>query len=131
MGKPPADLPERLRMFTKLFAMFPLSRTQDADLTLRAYVDETMRVPPLVLSHALKRLTSRNEKFAPSVGEILADSARIIRQVKLASDGKDTREYSLRGDFKLDVDGWLKRAPEVVRLLEAPRKLELLNGGPP
>lgn len=116
-------------MFTKLFAMFPISRTQDADLTLRAYIDETRRVPTLVLSHALARLTSRPEKFAPSVGEILADSARIIRKVKLEAEGRDPREYSVRGDFKIDVEGWLKQAPEVVTLLEAPRKLELMRGG--
>jgi hypothetical protein len=116
-------------MFTKLFAMYPMSRTQDVDLTLRAYIDETRRVPALVISHALARLTARPEKFAPSVGEILADSARIIRRIKLEAEGRDSREYNLRGDFKLDVEGWLKRAPEVIHLIEAPRKLELLAGG--
>jgi hypothetical protein len=111
------DVEERLRMFSKLFLLFPAPRGPELEAKIAAYVDETSQVPPIVLSHALSRLVKRCEQYAPSVADILRESARVIREAKLASEGRPTHEYNGHAPFELNVERWLARGREVAELL--------------
>ncbi len=121
-------------MFAKLFSMYPPPR--DIVATAAAYIEETRDIPAIFISHALKRLRDQPvlegnalapRRWLPSVPEIRHESARVIRQAKLAAEGKDTREYSLRGDFQLNPERWIAEAPQIVAQLESER-LKRLRG---
>lgn len=116
-------------MIGKLFALFP-SPGRDVELTIAAYIDETAGVPAIVLSHALRRVTRRAAQFAPTVAEILRESARVIREAKLQSEGRPTHEYNGHAPFELNVERWLQRATEVEPLLlPAGRRAEQIGAG--
>lgn len=134
-----ADAEERVRMFTKLFSMYPLPAGENVELKMRAYLDETRDIPALVISHALRRLTrssarlARKEgQFAPLVPEIRAECARYLRERHRAANGLDPQSGLSWNDGELDekhVERWLQRAQEPLPLaLPAGRPLELPAG---
>lgn len=61
-------------MITKLFSMYPLAGNQEPKLTMTAYMTALSDIPPLVLSHALHRITRKPGEFLPSVGAIRAEA---------------------------------------------------------
>lgn len=61
-------------MITKLFSMYPLAGNQEPKLTMTAYMTALADIPPLVLSHALYRITRKPGSFLPSVGAIRAEA---------------------------------------------------------
>jgi hypothetical protein len=112
-------------MFTKLFGLYP--PRQDAEISLRAYLDETRHVPAIALSFAMKRIVQRRASaFLPSVYELLREAATWVRETKVRAEGRDPNEHNPEGPVEIDIDRWLALAPEAVQLLSAPAKpLEL------
>lgn len=114
----------------KLFSIFP--PPVDMEASVSAYIEQTCDIPWLFVSHALKRLVDRPvfdrgslipRKWLPVVSEIRYEAARVIREFKLRSEGRDTREYNVHGDFSLDVERWVEKAPEVIQTLEQHKRL--------
>jgi hypothetical protein len=108
-------------MFTKLFGIFPSGG--DPEVRMSGYIEETADIPPLVISHALKKLVREARTFAPSVGEIRREAGKLLREVKLRAEGRDPNEHNawLEGPPpELDHERWIERAPEVLPLLTAP-----------
>lgn len=105
------DSKERLRIMTKLFSMYPLAGNQTPNLTMRSYLEELADIPALVLSHALHRLTHKNRAFLPSVGEIRAEAAIVIKRAQPSSQGAHAPGYNPHSDPQQtpDPDRWLSR----------------------
>jgi hypothetical protein len=106
---------------TKLFSLYP--PPPDMETSLAAYVEETSDIPWLFVSHAIRRLIDRPvydrgalmpRKWLPTISELRYEAARVIREAKLRSEGRDPREYSLHGEFQLNPDRWIDKAPEVL-----------------
>lgn len=116
-------------MMSKLFASFPIAAGGDAGVRLAAYLLETQRVPIVVLSHALAQLVrTRKSPYAPSVYEILRESALVLRRWHAEAEGRDPSEYNPRaepGETELDIERWLALAPAVLdRRATGQRRLE-------
>lgn len=107
-------------MFSKLFALYPGGPMLEG--RMRAFIDETRDIPPLVISHALKRLIRAPREFAPSVGEIRREAGKLLREAKLRAEGRDPNEYNAWVDAppELDHERWIKRAADVLPMLTAP-----------
>lgn len=125
-----ADETKRDLGITKLFGLYP--PPPDIEVSMAGYMDETRDIPWLFVSHAIKRLIDRPvyergslipRKWLPTISELRYESARVIREFKLRSEGKDTREYSLRGDFDLKAERWIEQAPQVHALVEDQKRL--------
>lgn len=97
-------------MIAKLFTLFPLSGTQDLEMTMAAYLDETQSVPAAWLQRALGQLAREDgRRFAPSVGEIRGRAGRLYRREYRAVRGLP--EYGPRDTGEtIDVAKWLSRA---------------------
>jgi hypothetical protein len=107
-------------MFGKLFTLYPCAPSEDAEFKLAAYIDETRKVPPLVLSHALKRLVQkRASPYVPSVFEILRESARVLREWKAKAAGREASDWGPEGEIEIDVCRYLERAQETLMQLAA------------
>ncbi len=119
-----SDRQERLRIFGKLFALYPCPSSEDGEIKMTAYLEETRTVPPLVLSHAMKRLvSSRANSYMPSVYEILRMSARVVREWHQIAEGREPNEYNPRlesSESEIDIERWLARAHEVTELRRLP-----------
>jgi hypothetical protein len=115
----PDDIVHRLRMFAKLFSIYPVPQgTEELEMKISAYIDLTRDVPWRILSHALHRLVQRPGAFAPPPADVLRESARIIREMKRRSEGRDPSGYNPRADEpELDVERWVAEGPRVAQLL--------------
>ena len=83
-----SDSAERMRIFTKLFTLYPLAATQNPKAAIAAFVDETADVPVYWIASGLARLTKESDRrFAPSLGEIRGAALRAIRAARWARDG--------------------------------------------
>jgi hypothetical protein len=125
-----ADEARRDLGFGKLFAMFP--PPPDMEASVAAYIEQTRDIPWLFVSHALKRLVDRPvfdrgslmpRKWLPTISEVRYEAARVVREFKLKSEGRDAREYSVHGDFALDIDRWIEKAPEVLQVVERQKQI--------
>ena len=84
---------ERLRIFGKLFSLFP--QREAVELSIESYVDETIRIPCSWLRGACKRLTlERGRKFCPSISELHGTLATMNREFRNRQRGIDLDEYS-------------------------------------
>lgn len=93
-------------------------------MSLAAYLDELQDLPPLMISHALKRLVRRSGEFAPSVAVIRREVAHVLREAHRSASGLDPTA-GLPEDG-INVDAWLKRAHEPI-----PASRQLTSGAPP
>jgi len=124
------DDAERLRMFSKLFALYPAAQGEDVELKMSAYMEETRQIPALVLSHALKRLIgARANPYVPSCYEILRACAVVVREWKRKAEGRSVIEHNPRvdeaPDQEIDVWYWIRQAPAVLeRKALPPGKIE-------
>lgn len=106
--KPP---PERLRIFTKLFSMFPIAGQLNIKATMAAYIEETKDIHELVLSHALRKLVDQKDrKWVPQTNEIKRKAAEIIRAAQPRSPKAFALGYNpwVPEPAEVDVDKWLQ-----------------------
>lgn len=108
-------------MFTKLFAIYPPSG--DPELKVRAYIDETRDIPPLVISHGLKRLVRKGGEFAPNVAAIRKECALFLREQHRRASGQE-ESSPIEMDAEL-AERWLQRAAEPLALPAGPKLLEV------
>lgn len=120
---PTADLAERLRMFGKLFTLYPTQK-ESVELKIRAYIDETRDIPAVWLSHALRRLVRKAEEFAPSVGAIRKEAAHVVRESHRRALGLEPGA-GIPADG-INVDRWLEKAHEPI-----PSSHQLTSGAVP
>jgi len=113
---PAPDLNERLRLFTKLFTLYPLSATQDTEGAILAYIDETRDVPAYWLSIGLSKLVREpGRRFAPSLGEIRDAALRAIRAHRRRSAGQPEKMPGVTGDDPIRPErelSWARSAEE-------------------
>lgn len=116
--KPPA---ERLRIFAKLFSMFPLAGQLNIKATMAAYIEETRCIHELVLSHALRKLVDQKDrKWVPATNEIKREAAHIIR----AAQPRNPRAFALGYNpwvpepAEPDVEKWLQPEQQLWALPE-------------
>jgi hypothetical protein len=117
-------------MMTKLFSMYPLSSHANTKASMAAYIEETQIIHPLILSHALRRLTGKvDRRWLPTVAEIRAESARLIRAAQPRSQNAFALGYNPWAEEpQLDVEKWLKPVHQLWALPEGSSKvLELVD----
>lgn len=103
-------------MFGKLFTLYP-AQPDGVELRIRAYIDETKDIPPLVISHALKRLVRKPGEFAPGVAAIRRECALYLREQHRRASGQDPSS-PIEMDAEL-AERWLQRSGEPVLALPA------------
>lgn len=96
-----AEHRERVRLFSKLFAIYPQAAGETSELKLRAYLDETMDIEPVWLSRALARLVRQEREFAPSLAEVRAEACRQIDDAKPRQEQSASREERQTGAVRL------------------------------
>lgn len=120
---------ERLRMMTKLFSIYPLGGHANPKASIAAYIEETQTIHPLILSHALKRLTSKaDRKWLPTPAEIKVEAAKVVREFQPRSTHAFALGYNpnREGDESIPVDLLLTKGQQLNALPEATRKLAQL-----
>lgn len=117
------ELPERTRMFSKLFTLYPLSATQDTEGAVLAYIEETRDLPCFWLSCGLASIVREpGRRFAPSVGEIRGAAMLSIRAARRRSEGKPSQMPGADGTDPL-------RADREMAWIRTPVALQLARGG--
>lgn len=133
----PAEKAERGRIFGKLCVLCQVF-SSEREVTMRAYMDETRDLPPLVLSHAISRLVNRppppdaprSGRHMPSIGEIKKEAAAFLRERHRLASGLDPTGGLPSGDLdEVLVQRWLARAHEPIPT--APTMLALAAGPGP
>ena len=119
------SLSERVRIFAKLFALYPAARGVDHKARTAAYLEETARIPCFFLRLALGKLTHDPREFAPSVGAIISEAARVYADIIRRGTGDDPCEPPQRGlrseSFARQVHRLIARMTDAqdVRVLKA------------
>ena len=119
------SLSERLRIFAKLFSLYPAARGVDHKARTAAYLEETARIPCFFLRLALGKLTHDPREFAPSVGAIISEAARVYADIIRRGTGDDPCEPPQRGlrseSFARQVHRLVARMtdPQDTRVIEA------------
>lgn len=115
------DRTERLRMVTKLFSMFPLSKGQDMELAMAGYIEHTMDIPTHWMSVGLFNLLQDDETvFVPPVGKIRRAAAVAYRESLHRSDWTDASSSTenLLAKARLDAGMLEDRTLAVIRAVE-------------
>ena len=116
------DRQERLRIFTKLMALYPSGG--DPEIRMTALMEETRDVPAYWISVALHELTGQpGRKFCPAVGEIKGEAAKQMRRHALRMQGRD--EYNPHGESEINVERWLKAANQDFQGLGIPEPMRM------
>lgn len=105
-----AELQERLRMIVKLFSLYPLSGHASPKASMVAYLEETSKIHALILSHALKRLTSDPErKWLPTPAQIQAEAAKVVRENQPRAKNAHALGYNpwVENPKSMDAEQWL------------------------
>lgn len=93
-----AEVERRTAIFSRLFTLYPLAQTQDAEGTILAYIEETLDVPLRWLEAGIRSCARElDRRFAPSVGEIrgAAQRARSWAE-RMAAPGPTAQELAER-----------------------------------
>lgn len=123
-----ADEDARDKMITKLFSLYP--PPPDFVASMAGYIEETRDIPPLFLSHALARLRDQPvndrgsmvpRRWLPSISEIRYEAARVIREAKLRSEGRDPNAYTTAAAF-FEPERWLLKGPELAQRIQLAAK---------
>ena len=84
-----ADLNERLRLWHKAFALYPLAQSQDPKAATLAAIAETRDIPAYWISQALSKLCREaGRKFAPTVGEVRGVAISKLRDWRRSRTGQ-------------------------------------------
>ena len=112
----PRDTAEKERMILRLFSSYP--GAGDAPLRLEAYLQALEGIPWLWVSHGLQRLNSEKPEgkprvFCPSMPEVLAAIAAVIRDARTRANGGVPVGYTGVSGNVLNVEaelGYVRRA---------------------
>ena len=83
------DIPVRVRLFTKMFSLFPAQKGQNHKARIAAFIEETEDIPAYYLRTALGHLCRQPRQFNPSLGEIRATAARAYAETVRIATGED------------------------------------------
>jgi len=132
-GAVPAEWPgsegfeERVRIFAKLFSIFPVTRGQDQKARIAAFIEETAGIPCYFLRRALSMITKTRRDFAPSIGDIHSEAALVYAELLRRGLGQDPFEASLRG---LRSESISRSTPKLIFAMgcdQDPRVLEVAH----
>lgn len=101
-----ADLKERIRIFTRLFACYP--PTHDLEARMSMYLEVTADIPSVWISFACHALVRKPDRFPPSIGELRVEAARAARRFY----GEGAGSFNPSGDHEIDAERWLEIARE-------------------
>ncbi len=103
-GLPPAsaslsDTRERVELYTKLFSVYPLARSQNLEAAMTLHIEETSDIPVRWLKQAVSELVKDPSlTFVPPIGVIRDKALRAIRRARRASKGKAPDPWNAHGD---------------------------------
>lgn len=115
---------ERVRIFTKLFSIYPVSKMQNQQGRIAAFIEETQTIPCFFLRVALGHITKQPRDFAPSPGEIHAVAARSYAEIIRRGTGEEVYESSQR---QLRSNLVEKLAPKLIHAMNAPQDPRIVN----
>lgn len=101
-------------MLVKLFAYYPSTGSEHTQkLKLHAYREALADIHTTVLGHAFRRLVlTRKGEFLPVVNEIRREAAKVLREARARSEGRELSDYNPRCEpVEIDAERYLAAGP--------------------
>jgi len=101
-------------MLVKLFAYYPSSGSGETlKIKLHAYRDALADIHTSVLGYAFRRLVlTRKGEFLPVVSEIRLAAAKVLREARARSEGRELSDYNPRCEpVEIDAERYLAAGP--------------------